>query len=96
MTVTNERGEEVDQDSLEGLKIFVKRGKRVEETNKQMNREFRGFKLFCTKSSSIGPEKAQDMLNSKLPDKEVARFLSLFIRDRVNKLFTLLKGKLCL
>ena len=58
VTVTNERGEEVDPDSLECLKIFAKRGKRVEETNKQMNREFRGFKLFCTKSTSIGPGKA--------------------------------------
>ena len=31
--VTNERGEDIDPDSLEGLKIVAKRGKRVGETN---------------------------------------------------------------
>ena len=85
VTVTNDKGEVVDPDSLEGLAIFAKRGKRVMETTRQMEREFRGFKLFCAKCASIGPDRAQQMLDSKLPDREVARFLSLFIRDRINK-----------
>jgi len=58
-----------------------------------MNREFKGLKMFCAKSPSIGPENAQDMLDSKLPDKDVARFLSLFIRDRVNKTVHATEGR---
>ena len=38
-----------------------------------MNRELKGIKLFSAKSSYISPVKAQEMLNLKLYDREVAR-----------------------
>ena len=62
-----------------------------------MNREFKGFKMFCAKSPSIGPENAQDMLDSKLPDKDVARpgfsRCSSGTGDRVNKTVHATEGR---
>ena len=77
-------GEEVNVDSIDGLKLLGKQGKRSEETTRKMHMEFNIFLRFCETSPSVGPDLLKSMMQSTLPEQIVANILSIFVRDRIN------------
>ena len=77
-------GEEVDVDSIDGLKLLGKQVKRSEETTRKMHMEFNIFLRFCETSPSVGPDLLKSMMQSTLPEQEVANILCIFVRDRIN------------
>jgi len=77
-------GEELDIDSLQGLKTFVKQNKRTKDTQHSIDLELDKFIAYCITANDVGKDMTDAMLATQLPDIQVASLIARYIRDRVN------------
>ena len=77
-------GDILDPNSDEFRKEYARQSKHLPKTSSQMNREFDRFVDFLNLNAAAGPGFVEKMLQSQLPDTQVANMLGSFIESRIN------------